>query len=374
MSTKTKPRTKKRRTKKKPKPRLLRTSERSTWAACRQQWYWSWVENLKRRDEAPALRFGSLIHKALELRYPPGIRRGPHPAQTFEKLYLKDLQDAEDTWGFTADEQWESALDIGVDMMEMYVEHYGKDSEWKVIASEMTFQVPVYAPEWLFDLVDAGQHSWIARENIDLESKPLFYYVGTMDGVWENRMDGGIRVNDYKTTSGDPVKEGMSKWADEQTTAYWTWGVDWLEQERVLSRQKRQRLDGMLFTFLHKVRRDPRPQDKDGHYLNQDGSVSKNQPTPMFHRELVYRSEADREHARTRAIQQFLEMEAARRGELAIYKTPGTGFPRFVCNTCAFRDMCELHEVGADWKAIKNTTLRTEDPYAAHLIEEEGKY
>lgn len=347
--------------------RLIRTSERSSWNACRQQWYWGFVDNLKPHEERPALRFGSLIHKALELRYPPGIKRGPKPAETFEQVYLDDLKEAESTWGFRADDEWEGALDVGVDMLERYVEEYGRDEDWKVLASEMTFQVPVYT-------VEEEPGLWVPAEADDEGARHLFNYVGTMDGVWENRMDGGIRINDYKTTSGDPTKEALAKWADEQTTAYWTWGVDYLTANRVLSPQKQQKLDGMLFTFLRKAKSDDRPQNAQGQYLNKNGSISERQPSPYFHREVIYRSDKDRANARQRAIRQFIEMEAARnRPEVLVYKQPGTGYPRQVCNSCPFRDMCELHEVGADWESQRDATMRTWDPYDAHEIEEEGK-
>jgi hypothetical protein len=356
----------------------VRTSERASWNACRQQWEWGWVKHLKPRETKPALRFGSLIHEALEMRYPPGIKRGPLPAESFEKLYIEDLAEAEQTWGFRADDQWEDALDVGVDMMERYIDEYGKDEDWKVIASEMTFQVPVFA-------VEAEPGLWVPAQHDTEGAKHLFDYVGTMDGVWENRMDGGIRVNDYKTCSGDPVKEAASKFTlDEQTTAYWTWGVEWLEATRILSRQQMQKLDGMLFTFMRKAKSDPRPQDAFGRYLNkptkaqeeagEPGDVSKSQPPPYFHREVMYRSDADRSKARQRAIRQFIEMDAAKRHpERLVYKQPGTGFPRQVCVGCEFRDMCELHEIDADWESQRDATMTTWDPYDAHEVEQEGK-
>lgn len=359
----------------KPKPPkldvpMLRTSERSSFKRCRWQWERAYVDHLKPRVERPALRFGTLVHKALELRYPPGIKRGPKPAETFEQLYHEELQELETVWGFRdADDEWETALDIGVDMLEAFVEKYGRDEEWKVIKSEMTFQVPVYPPDWLIQKAgEADPMSLLAGIQAD---KPLFIYVGTMDGVWENRMDGGIRIIDWKTTKNDPTKVGHLI-LDEQTTAYWTWGVDWLEQQKVLSRQKQQRLDGMLFSFLRKAKRDDRPVDAHGHALNKDGSVSKVQPTPMFHRELVYRSGAEREAARRRAVLEFLDMRAVRDGEAEAYKTPGSP-PNSHCNFCQYVDMCELHETGSDWESFRDASFIKWEPYAAHEIEEEGK-
>lgn len=341
---------------------LVRTSERTTFKRCRWLWQRTYEDRLSPRIEAPALRFGTLIHKALEARYPKGIKRGPKPALTFEKVYKAELAKAEATWGFRdSDGEWADALELGIDMLEMFVERYGRDEDWQVIESEMTFKVPVFPPEHL-----------VLGEDRPADV-PLFYYVGTMDGVWRNRMDGGVRIIDWKTTRNDPVKEGSAKGVlDEQATAYWTWGVDYLINQKILKPRDQEALDGMLYTFLRKGKRDTRKQNADGHYLNQDGSVSKKQPSPYFHRELVYRGEADREHARQRVVEEFLDMERVRTGELAAYKTPYTG-PTGHCGFCPVRDVCELHEVDADWQGLLKATMTEWDPYDAHVIKEEGK-
>jgi hypothetical protein len=377
MTTKVKPRSKpkaKRRKKSQPgpPPPMVRTSERSSFKRCVQQWQWGYVEGLKPRDEAPALRFGSLVHKALEVRYPPGIKRGPKPAETFEKAYHAELKEAEKLWGFRdADEEWESALDLGVDMLEAYVEEYGRDEEWEVIASEMTFKVPIYTP--FIERPGEGEGYLQLDGSLSARKRVLFYYVGTMDGVWKSRMDGGVRINDYKTTKGDPERESEGKTFDEQSTAYWTWGVDWLIKKKILKPKDQEALDGMLYTFLRKAKRDERPQNADGYYLNKDGSVSQKQPPSLFHRALIYRGETDRENARQRATEDAMEMARVRRGDRAVTKSPGTGYPDMQCKACQFRDMCELHEVGADWEALRDAMMTIWNPYDAHEVKEEGR-
>ncbi len=375
-------RTSKRRTRRTSKPKapaapqpldpqhpLLRTSERQTFNRCEWQWWQSYQHQLTPIREAPALRFGTLIHKALEVRYPPGIKRGPHPARTFEKLFQAEVKDAYDKWGFRdEDGKWNEAGQLGVAMLENYVDTYGRDEEWKVIASEMTFRVPVYGREVRPGIVE---HCLPDEEGAQL----LFFYVGTMDGVWENRMDQGVRVNDYKTTSNDPTKEAQGKHVlDEQATSYWTWGVDWLLEQNILNRNQKQRLDGMLYTFLYKAAPDERPVNAQGQSLNADGSVSKKQPVPRFHRELVYREKERGDHARRRAVRQYMRMELIREGALQPYKSPGTGYPDQQCKACPFFDMCELDEIGADYKDLSASTMTKWDPYDAHEIQEEGKY
>jgi hypothetical protein len=341
-------------TAKKPKLIQVRTSERQTFNRCEWQWWRSYHDKLTPITDAPALRFGTLIHAALELRYPPGIKRGPHPAETFERLYEEELADAMQ-WGFRdADGEWADAAELGVAMLNNYVDTYGRDEEWKVLASELPFQVPVMDP-------DTGE--------------PLFEYVGTIDGVWQDRVSGGVRINDYKTCAGDPVKEAQGKFVlDEQATAYWTWGVDYLIENKVLKPRELEALDGMLYTFLYKAGPDERPVNAQGQSLNKDGSVSKIQPVPRFHRELVYRDEIQREKARRRAVRQFKRMQAIRDGELEPYKSIGTGYPDQQCKACAFSDLCEMDESGADWFDLRDAAFKTWDPYDAHEIQEEGKH
>lgn len=379
-------------------PLTVRTSERSTWKRCRQQWAYAYLELLKPRTEAPALRFGGLIHKALELRYPPGIKRGPHPAKTFEKLFVEELREAEETWGFRdSDGEWANALELGIAMMNAYVDRYGKDERYKVIASERTFKVPVLNPK---------------------TGKVAFYYVGTIDGVWEDRQDKAKLLNDYKTTKNNP--EDLDYLAlDDQADAYWTWGVDALYAEGVL--KPKDKLKGMIYTYLRKGMPDTRPVNAEGQRLNkpekkvlvkaaqdlglklpsrgegsgkdgnvvtediiavldkakvpwqQMGEVSERQPAPLFHREKVFRSELEREFARPMAYEEAREMHQARQGKLAIYMNPGGAPPLNNCRFCGFKELCEIRKIGGDVDAMIKATMKTWDPYDAHEIAEEGK-
>lgn len=361
---------KRRAVRKRPPTPQLRTSERSTFKRCRWQWDRNYNDRVRPLREAPALRFGTLIHKALEERYPPGIKRGPKPAQTFEKLYEADVKDAWDNWGFRADEdeEWHNAGELGVDMLEHFIEVYGRDEDWKVLGSEVTFKVPIYG------MVVPEQDAIVPAMPGDRGAKLLFHYVGTMDGVWQSRMDEGIRIVDWKTTKNDPTRL-QHLILDEQATAYWTWGVDHLIAKKIIKPRQVEALDGMLYTFMRKAKRDARPRNAQGHYLNKDGSISKSQPPPYFHRELVYREEASREVARARVIEEWMEMtnfkHLPEERRLTI-KTPGSG-PMSHCNFCPFRDACELHEAGADWRDLMEVTMVSWNPYAAHEIAEEGK-
>lgn len=371
-----------------PQPLPVRTSERGTWKRCRQQWAYAYLELLKPKTEAPALRFGSLIHKALEIRYPKGVKRGPHPAKTFAKLFDAELSEAETKWGFTdSDGDWANARDLGVAMMNAYVDEYGKDEQYKVLASEMTFRVPVLNPN---------------------TGKVAFYYVGTIDGLWEDRRDKAKLLNDYKTTKNNP-KDLDYLALDDQADAYWTWGVDFLRQEGLL--KPSDKLKGMIYTYLRKGFPDERPQNADGNRLNkpkkdalvtaadnvgletkglkvdelvaelealgvdtaQLGEISKDQPAPLFHREKVFRSDVEREFVRPMAYSEAKEMFQARQGKLDIYMNPGGAPPMNNCRFCGFKELCEIKKVGGDLDAMVKATMKTWDPYDAHEVAEEGK-
>lgn len=319
------------------KPVLLRTSERTTFAKCRQQWWWGFVDAYAPKTDAPALRFGSLIHKALELRYPPGRKRGPHPARTFEDLYQQELQEAY-KFGFRDEEgTWNDAGELGVALMEEFVRKYGRDEDYEVIASEQTFRVKL---------------------------SPRLTYVGTFDGIWRHRPTKRILLKEWKTTS--------QIWAehlplDEQAGSYWAFAPPWLVKKGILD--KGDTLAGILYTFIRKQKPDTRPRNRDGLYLNQDGTVSKRQPSPIFERHVALRDEYEAQMIRGRALQQSAEMQMIRKGELGLWKAPST----IHCKTCPFRDPCELHEVGADYQPLLKAAYKRVNQYDAHAIQEEGK-
>jgi hypothetical protein len=257
--------------------RLVRTSERGEFQTCKHRWQWSYLERRKPLQEAPALSFGDLIHRALEKRYPKGVKRGPHPAKTFKRLYKKFTDEAYEL-GFRDEEgEWQNLGDIGVDMMENYVDHFGDDSEWEVIASEMTFQVPVFdkcrcengVTPFADDRLSPTSSSYRFKNQCarcgGTGRVYLFTYVGTLDGLWRNRMEGGIRINDYKTCKGDPEQEmrnvGYTGALGLQPGAYWAFGVEWLFQKGILTPKVGKELDGMVFTYLRKgMRDDPAPE------------------------------------------------------------------------------------------------------------------
>jgi PD-(D/E)XK nuclease superfamily len=336
-------------------PVLIRTSERSAFRNCRWAWNLSYNEELRQRRDAPVLRFGTLIHEALAEYYPKGRKRGANPVKTFKKAYDRSVleagefavwaetEDAEGAWEVVDNEQWVDARDLGIEMLEMYVEFYKNDPDWEVIATEQPFKWPVRHPR---------------------TGRILFYYVGIVDLVVRQISTGRIFVIDHKTTGAINLKAlGLN----EQAGAYWTFGTQWLKKEGHIRPDVFDDLSGLVFNFLRRARRDPRPRNAEGQSLNKDGSVSKRQQAPLFHREPTWRTQHDREQVTKRALNDWREMQMALRGDLPIDKQPGF----FNCRSCQWLDACELHETGHDHETFLAQTTERWDPYAAHEIRDD---
>jgi Zierdtviridae exonuclease len=324
---------------------LLRNSERSSWTKCRQQWYWSWKEQLKPIAEVPALRFGDLVHQALAAYYIPGTGRGPHPANTFERLYQAQVADLTsqgfDVW---SDEGWKNAGDLGVSMLDRYVNEYAEaDKKFEVIQSEIQFRFPL---------------------RLKPNSKPVAIFVGTIDGLWKDRTKTKrpFIFVEHKTAT-NIVVDGLAM--DEQAGSYWTYGPTYMARQGLFEHPEE--INGILYNFLRKAKPNPdKTYDAMGRVLNKDGSISKTQPAPYFARELIFRDQVDRERVHARVLEQLDEIAKARAGRMPIYKTPGPWYmPN--CRGCSFRDMCELHETGNNWKSMLTLYERWE-PYSEHEL------
>lgn len=361
---------------------LLRTSERGTFQRCRFKWYLEFYEQLKPDTDAPPLRFGTLVHSALAEFYLPGIKRGHKPAETFMRLYEADLASTPGYSEAELDEAWAEHADLGVVMLERYYDHYGADDEWEVLVTEWPFQTIVYHP---------------------VRQAPWFWYVGILDGVWRNRITGKKVIPDHKTTQSIQFNYLAM---DRQATSYWTFGVDAMIEQGLLKPDGSEMLDGMLFNFLRKAKRDERPRDEEGQYRNKPtkknyiealgtnglqltlqqlkalaeergievlGDESKRQPVPYHARVPIYRDWYERESARRMVQAEFEDMERVGRDARNTRKIPPTAYKnggQFTCPSCWAFDICELHEIGGDWVEMKDMTTHEWSPYSEHEIRE----
>lgn len=327
---------------------LVRTSERTSFKQCRQQWWWGYEERRMAKRDKPALRFGTLVHVSLAAYYKPGRRRGPHPAKTFVQLYKDELEAGAPQLYMKGDENTATRIEaneFGNEILKHYIEVYGKDDRYEIIQPEQSFQLDIHHPK---------------------TGKYLFTYVSQMDAVIKDLHTRKIGLFEHKT-SATTSPFGAPLTLDEQASAYWTFGTMWLKATGKIPEDED--LDFMLYNFLRKAMPDTRDKNDEGLSLNKDGTVSKRQPPPYFRREYVMRGHEERVEVFRRALNEFREMQMVRDGKLAVYKAPGRH-----CGYCQFRDPCEVHEVGSDYEAIFDNMFTTWDPYEDHaegLAEEE---
>jgi hypothetical protein len=319
----------------------VRTSERTQFADCRMAWYWSYVDRLTPLRQPVYFTFGDIFHQALALNLipekPRGInnkaKRGMPLPEAFVKVY-DDVIGEGQKLGMYLDGEWDDARDLGIHMAENYVERYGDDRRYRVVAPEMPFQIR---------LKDADGR-W-------------YLYVGQTDGVIQDLTTGQYGLIEHKTWARD-MSAGLHR--SEQAASYWAFTPVVLQREGLLDPGVD--LTFMLYNVLFKRRKDDkREKNAEGLYLNKNGTVSKNQGTALFHREIQLRTPYERVSLHHRAAQQVKEMRLIREGKLAPIKSPGEK-----CGRCPHRDMCELHEAGADWEEFRDVHYFKWEPYEAH--------
>jgi hypothetical protein len=276
--------------------------------------------------------FGDLMHRSLAEYYPPGRKRGPHPALTFRKLYQRQVTMASGFGVRDEDETWHDAGELGIQMCEAYVDEYRGDKNIEVIKPEFAFR---------YKMRDAGGH-W-------------FVYVGRFDAVIRFIDAGTFALFEHKTTTS--IKDEHLA-LDEQGGAYWLFAPLFLRKLGLLGPDED--LDMILYNFLRKALPDTRPKNAKGQSLNKNGSVSKRQPKPLFQRVPVFRDEADRRMVWNRIRAEAWEMRLIREGKLPIYKNP----TKDCFWDCPFYDACELHETGSDWREFLFQNFTRGNPYA----------
>ena len=367
----------------------MRTSERAALKQCAQKWWWQNVEGLTPVRAANPLWFGSAVHEGLAGWYLLGSKRGPHPAETFSNFLEGDrsvLVTNEDE-----EQQYVDARQMGIDMLERYVNFYGKDDDWEVIAVEKTFQILMKRKaRTVFGVDIPALDKWLR-------------YVGTIDGVYRNRITGEIWLMEHKTAASIRVDHLP---LDDQAGSYWALAGMMLRKAGLIG--PKEEIAGITYNFLRKAPDDPRPKNEEGLYTNKPvkddyiaaldpfyeltgketaaalaglaeefaksevgiennfvvlGEVSKSQPPAYFERFPVYRSRGERQKMLDRIRDEAFFAEAYRSGDLPVTKSPSKD-----CAWCSFNRMCQLDESG-DQIAVdefKETQFVFRDPYAAH--------
>lgn len=370
---------------------IIRTSERRAFKRCPQMWYWAWRCGLVPFGQiAPALWFGTGVHIALAKWYcGPGLKRGPFPSETFdawadgEIRYIKTSERYKKIAGADAviEEKLIPGRELGRVLLDAYLEEYGNDDSWWVIEPERSGQVDIMDPT-----VAAGE-----------KEQQLAIYGFTYDLVYRDLEDEFVKLGEHKTAA-TIVTAHLP--LDDQAGSYWLVAQPHLRNEGLIG--PKETLHGITYNFLRKAMPDTRPIGPTGHRHNkpikehyitalQDvvaghsaptlgklkleslaeiargygievlGEVSKQQPSPLFHREHVNRTNHERRTQYRRIQDEALLMSYYRDGTLPITKSTSMD-----CRFCQYFDMCILDEGKADADEYRKSMYQVRDPYADH--------
>lgn len=328
---------------------IVTTSSRSLMKKCPQAWWWKYVDGYQDKDsDSPdALWFGIGVHLALAEWYQLGKKRGPHPADTFQKWagkevrYIKAAMAERDAEWYD-EPKFEDASELGIAMLEGYVDKWGNDNHWDVIAVERPFRVRI----------TSGGRS-IAR------------FWSTWDGVYRDERDGEIYLMEHKTASQISIAYLE---LDDQAGSYFSVATSILRADGTLKRG--QNIAGIQYNFLRKSMPDDRPRNELGESLNKNGTVSKRQPAIAFVRpDPVLRSPGE-VASQMKSLQNETEIAVGMmEGRIPVTKTPTKMCP----NTCDFFDMCILHNRGGKaWETLASSTFRKGDPFARYRKSADG--
>jgi hypothetical protein len=358
---------------------LLRQSERGAFKRCNWAWYQEYV--LRHRpivEHKDAAEFGTLIHLALATYYIPGTKRGPHPADTFMHV-AKDKIAAVRTTQYENDElvaKWEDFHDLGVDLMEAYVEHYGGDPHWDVLDAERRFDVVVPDTRYKPLVSEKGRKGF----------RPIVLLVGTFDLCVRDLNDDEVKMIDHKTCSSFQTHHLT---LDEQASTYIAVATTGLRHQGLIG--KTESVKGMEYNFIKKSKvyaeplkshyiaaltkhtgenfnptskilwtkylKDDLRELADSHGLAVRGEKN----DPPFMRHWVPRTAKERQRQIVRISEEAQVMDMVRKGHLPLLKTPQRD-----CYYCKFFDLCELDESGGDTDYFIETTMKTYDPYSDH--------
>lgn len=361
---------------------LLRNSERAKYRNCRLAHHWSYDLRLSTQRTKTPLLFGTDVHEALAVYYPPGRKRGPHPAKTFATIYDRNKREYAQ---WDEDDQKVDARELGIAMLEGYVDLWGKDDHIEIIQPEISIQIDV----------------------MDRQGRYLCTWVGQGDAMYKDllrstRSRPSIGFIEHKTAKSIREELNVLSQYGEQALSYW-WAGDlhahhmgWLPPDV--------HVEHVMMNWLRKALPDTRPMDTSGivrnkplkaplanmaHDLGLDsqlpprptvealvaaleaagvntaslGEPSKRQPRPRYHREPLDFSVTQLDEINRRIRAEAWEIAQVRAGKLPMYKSPGRE-----CDWCEFKEMCELHEMGADWESMMHLEFDTWDPYEAHEL------
>src|SRR5688500_10422913 len=329
----------------------VRSSERARYKRCQKAWYWAWRKGyVPRAHRFGALELGTWAHTALAQWYTslrnPNARKIPTLLHHFRETSTLDIVEAERAKApqYILDKAWELQA-LGEEMMKAYQNQYGRDEKLKIIGVEVPLSFLIPDPE--------------TDEIIAVHKfKPDAIFADEHDDLW---------LMEHKTATS--IQTGHLT-IDDQARPYGAMSEHTLRKAGILVGARK--FKGIMYNFLRKALPDSRPTNEKGQYLNQNGSVSKTQPPPLFLRKNITMTKQEKiitlRRVQAETVEITLKTQALRSGAMHpnwLNKTPHKSCPKI----CEFFDMCEAEERGIDITGMQKTMFFRRNPY---LYEEEN--
>ena len=388
----------------------IHNSDRGDFKRCRR--YWDWKSparhNLTLRADTHGvvfnLWFGTGIHWALEQYYTPGLRRDPVEAwktwydiqmnggivtyEWLDKIY--DLKPQEITnrglplnesqWRVRglediipdsqlASEDFSTALELGIKMMEFYKEYSEKNDTFEVILTEHDFSVPIwdYENDKILEMVDVREESPNYGKLLEVHAR------GRCDNVYLDS-NGKLGIIDYKTAAKIDEDYFLKLESDEQCTSY-LWALE-VEANYYDLPHKGQPIEEVLYIALRKTFPKPPTMLNSGMFsVNRTEESTTIDMLEDFIRiflpgvKLTEKQQAYVDYVRESGDEQFIIRKPVRRNRhqianaghriyleaLDMLSQPAI-YPNirndFSCMQCQFRAPCLAKEDGGDWEQL----------------------
>lgn len=312
---------------------------------CKKKWYWRWRKGLfPKAQNFGALSLGTWMHVALSKWYLPAangklIRRWSSLPELMAIVSGADIELAQrNNAPEYVLEKAEEQAELGIAMAESYEKHYGKDTQVSVIGAEIPAQVPI----------------------VDTKGELIAIYRLKPDLVFRNSRN-EIWLMEHKTAAAIRTEHLV---IDGQARPYGALAEIALHKAGAIN--KGERIRGILYNFIRKAFPDDRKRNEEGQALNQDGSVSKRQPAPLFHRHPVVMGSKAKlkalKNIRANAAEITFMTQSLRSGTLtaeALSKTPHWSCPKF----CDFFPICTVEEEGGSIVEMTNSLYERRNPY-----------
>ncbi len=262
--------------------------------SCRFAWCLGYQKGYRPKRSAIALEFGTGIHFALEQYYG---KKHQNPVKAFAEWADKRIHELAD---FPDDAmRLAESKDLGVGMLEGYLEEYPKDG-FEVLATEKFLKSPLPSPT-------------------DKDPEIDCLLSARLDGLVRDNQTGLLFSLEHKTFS--QFSPGFMD-RDHQMTAQ-----VWLGRSLAQNLKIEGEVAGVIYNGLRKQLPGPRVKNR------------------LFERHKIYRNERQIDVFLHRAYHQAVEFSAK---GLAIYPQPNM----IRCAQCDYEDVCRAYMLGEDWKFL----------------------